>query len=95
MKVIYDSLEHPQIRFTITENEFTMWLLANYSRTSMARTPLGPWKSVLAMGSSSQWRLIMAPGREANIANSGKSTDLLHNNCMLSVLIKIALKRQF
>ena len=25
-----------------------------YSRTSMARTPLGPWKIVRAMGSSSQ-----------------------------------------
>ena len=31
----------------------------------------------------------MAPGREANIANSRKSIDLLHNNCMLSVLIRI------
>ena len=29
----------------------------------------------------------MAPGQEAN---SGKSIDLLHNNCMLSVLIRIA-----
>ena len=29
----------------------------------------------------------MAPGREANIANSGKSADLLHDNCMLSVLM--------
>ena len=27
----------------------------------------------------------MAPGREAIIANSGKSIDLLHNNCILSV----------
>ena len=61
-----------------------------YSRTSMARTPLGPWKSIRAMGSSSQWRLIMAPGRKANIANSGKSIDLLYNNCMLSALIRIA-----
>ena len=34
----------------------------------------------------------MAPGREANIANSGKSIDLIHNNCMLSVLIRIASK---
>ena len=34
-----------------------------YSRTSMALILLGPWKSVRAMGSSSQWRLIMAPGR--------------------------------
>ena len=29
----------------------------------------------------------MAPGREANIANSGKSIDLLHNNCMLKEAI--------
>ena len=57
-----------------------------YSRTSVARTPLGPCKSVRAMNSSSQRRLIIAPGREANIAYSGKSIDLLHNNCMLSVL---------
>ena len=32
----------------------------------------------------------MAPGWEANIANSGKSTDLLHSNCMLCVLIRTA-----
>ena len=63
-----------------------------YSRTSMARTPLGLWKIVRVMGSSSQWRLIMVPGQEANIANSGKSIDLLHNNCILSVLIRIASK---
>ena len=31
----------------------------------------------------------MVPGQEANIANSGKSIDLLHNNCMLCVLIRI------
>ena len=35
----------------------------------------------------------MAPGREANIANSGKSVDLLHNNCMLSVMS--TLNKQF
>ena len=34
----------------------------------------------------------MAPGREANIANSGKSIDLIHNYCMLSVLIRIAIE---
>ena len=56
----------------------------------MARTPLGPWKIVLVMGSLSQLRLIMVPGQVANIANSGKSIDLLHNNCILSVLIRIA-----
>ena len=32
----------------------------------------------------------MAPDREANIANSGKSIDLLHNKCMLSVLIRMS-----
>ena len=37
----------------------------------------------------------MAPGQEANIANSGRSIDLLLNNCMLSVLIRIASKRRF
>ena len=37
----------------------------------------------------------MAPGREANIANSGKSIDLLQNNCMLSVLIRIASRGDF
>ena len=37
----------------------------------------------------------MAPGREGNIANSVKYIDLLHNNCMLSVLIRMASKRQF
>ena len=44
-----------------------------YSRTSMARTPLGPWKFVRDMGSSSHWGLIMAPGQEANSDNLGKS----------------------
>ena len=28
------------------------------------------------------------PGQDASIANYGKSIDLLHNNCMLSVLIR-------
>ena len=43
-----------------------------YSRTSMARTSLGPWKFVREMGSSSQWDLIMAPGQEANGNNLWK-----------------------
>ena len=34
----------------------------------------------------------MAPGQEANFANYGKSIDLLHNNCLLSVLVRIASK---
>ena len=39
----------------------------------MARTSLGPWKFVRAMGSSSQLGLIMAPAQEANNDNLGKS----------------------
>ena len=41
------------------------FVLIIYSRTSMARTPLGPWKLVRDRGSSSQWGLIIAPGQEA------------------------------
>ena len=44
-----------------------------YSRTSMARTSLGPWKFVRGTGSSSHWGLIMAPVQEANSDNLGKS----------------------
>ena len=53
-------------------NKGGLWVIANnwnikwlYSRTSMARTPLGPWKLVRDRGSSSQWGLIIAPGQEA------------------------------
>ena len=42
-----------------------------YSRTSMARTSLGPWKFVRDMGSSSHWGLILAPVQEANSDNLG------------------------
>ena len=35
----------------------------------------------------------MAARVVANIANSGKSIDVLHNNCMLSLLIRIASRR--
>ena len=37
-----------------------------YSRTLMAWTSLGLWKSVWDMSSSSHWGLIMMPGQEAN-----------------------------
>ena len=36
-----------------------------YSRTSMARTPLGPWKFVRDSGSSSLGRLLLVPHQEA------------------------------
>ena len=38
---------------------------STYSRTSAARTPLGPWKLVRDRGSSSQWGLIIAPDQKA------------------------------
>ena len=37
-----------------------------YSRTSMARTSLGPWKFVRDIGSSGHWGWIMTQGQEAN-----------------------------
>ena len=41
--------------------------------------------------SSSHWGLIVAPGQEANGDNSRNIFDLLDNNDMFSVLIRIAL----
>ena len=37
----------------------------------------------------------MAPGKDANSDNLGNLFDFLHNNCMLSVLIRIASMRRF
>ena len=37
-----------------------------YRRTSMPRTPLGPWKLVRDRCSSSQWGLIIAPSQKHN-----------------------------
>ena len=44
-----------------------------YSRISVARTSLGPWKFVRDMGSSSHWGLIIAQGQKANKNNLGMS----------------------
>ena len=70
-----------------------------YSQASMAQTSLGPWKLARDMGSSSHLGLIMVPGQEANNNNLGiffyYYYYFLHNNCMLSVLIRIASMRQF
>ena len=44
-----------------------------YSRTSMVRTSLGPWKFVQDMDSSSHRGLILAPDQETNGDNSGLS----------------------
>ena len=43
-----------------------------YSRTSMARTSLGPSKIVWDMGSASHWGLFMVPGQETDGDNLGK-----------------------
>ena len=68
-------------------------LLSLYSRNSMAWTSLGPWRFVRNMGSSSHWGWIMVQGQEAIGDNLAKS--LLHNNGMLSILIRIALMMRF
>ena len=47
-------------------------MLKLYSRTSMARTSLGPWQCVRFVGSSSHCGLIMVPGQEANGDKLGK-----------------------
>ena len=65
-------------------------MLAWYSWTSITRPPLGPWKFVRDVGSSSHWGLIMKPGQEANGDNLGNVFDLRDKNYMLSVLIRIA-----
>ena len=59
----------------------------NYSLISMTRTSLGPQKFVRAMGSSSHWWLIVAPGQEANGDNFRmyfwSSTKLWYVECTL------------
>ena len=57
----------------------------------MAETSLGPWKLVRVMGSASHRELIVVPGQEANGDNS--LFDLLYNNGILHVLIRIASRR--
>ena len=69
--------------------------ISNYSRTSMARTSLGSWKLVRGMGSSSHSGLIMAPSQKQMAIILGNLFYLLHNNCILSVLIRIASMRRF
>ena len=66
-----------------------------YSLTSMAQTSSVPWKFIQDMGSLSHYGLIIALGQEANSDNLGKFYDFLHNNCMLSALIRTAMVRQF
>ena len=53
----------------------------------------GTIKNVRDIGSSSHWGLTMVPGQEANSDNLGILFYFRHNNCMLSVLIRIASMR--
>ena len=57
--LLYDSLG------IYRKNSALLIYPSTYSRTSMARTPLGPWKLVRDRGSWSQWGLIIAPDQEA------------------------------
>ena len=66
------------------------WTHADYSRTSMARTPLGPWKFVRDSGSSSLGRLLIVPHQEPQ----WRFLWDICFKCMLCVLIRIA-KRRF
>ena len=57
---------------------------------------LGPWEFVRDMGNSSHKELIMASGLDANNGILGKTVSIfLHNNCILSVYIRIASMRRF
>ena len=53
----------------IITSESVLRISRVYSRTSLARTALGPWKFVRGMGSSSNWGFIIAPGQGANKDN--------------------------
>ena len=65
------------------------------SKTSVVQTSLGPWKFIQEMGTSNHRGLIMAPCQEANSDNLGSLFELLYNNGMLCVLLRIASSRQF
>ena len=52
-KKTYLNMSYPEIFAQHAKHKGTP-ISKVYSRTSMARTPLGPWKIVRAMGSSSQ-----------------------------------------
>ena len=79
------------MRINATLSEHSLFIDI-FSRTSIARTCLGPKKFVRDMGSSSHWGLIMTPDQEANSNNWGKSLIF----CTISgVLIRIASMRRF
>ena len=66
-----------------------------YSRTSMARTHLGPWKIVRDMGSSIQKELSMVPVRK-HMAIFRKVFSIFYtDNGILSALIRIASTKRF
>ena len=63
----------------------------NKLQSNFNGSPLGPWKSVLDMGSSSQWHQVR---RQMKIIK-GWLFDLLLSNGMLNVLIRLARMRRF
>ena len=73
LKTINVLLSYFGIMWPIFHSPVILFYISHYSRTSMDRTSLGPWKFVRDMGSSSHWELIIAPGQEANEDNLGKS----------------------
>ena len=72
VSLIYITFLFVQVQLLGRTRHF-FFILSSYSRISMARTSLGPWKFVRDMGSSSHWGLIMAPVQEANSDDLGKS----------------------
>ena len=77
-------------RRTFTEETTFNGQQKNTAELQCLEYPLGPQKIFRDMGSSSHWGLIMVPGQEANSDNFGVFFYFLHNNCMLSALIRIA-----
>ena len=62
-------------KFVFSEKAEHVWTCSfpYNGRTSMVRTSLEPWKSVLDISISSHWELNIAPGQEANMDNLGMS----------------------
>ena len=84
---LYDATKLKHVYSPLLDSALCCICKTNYNRTSMARTPLEPWKYVRDMGSSSKWGLITAPGQGAK---KGYLFDFLQLEGILCVLIRIA-----
>ena len=76
-------------------NEVSFFTVVFKTEGHTVEPQLGPWKFIPDMGSSSQWGLIITSGQEENGDNLGIFFDLLDNNDMLSVIIRIASMMRF